>query len=299
MPTNSPATLREAYVQASSFLRQSGVLEPESNARLLLEHVLGESRSGLLLRWGEPFPASRRAVWETLLARKADGEPVQYIIGEQEFYGLPFTVTPDVLIPRPETELLVEQVARLGAGLWPEERNATGPTVADIGTGSGAIAVSLAVQRPSWRLTASDLSAAALGVARINAARHGVADRIAWVEGDLLEPWLRNGQRLDAVVSNPPYIPLTEEASLQKEVRLFEPHLALFGGSDGLAPYRRMAEQIGRLPAPPQLVGVEVGQGQAPEVGRLLGQAAAWDELVFIRDLAGIERHVIAYRHKK
>lgn len=295
MSVKRPATIREAYVEASSFLQRSGVREPEANARLLLEHLLGESRSGLLLRWPEPFPPEREADWQRLLERKASGEPVQYIVGEQEFYGLPFKVTPAVLIPRPETELLVEQIVRIGRQLWGE---GAAPRVADIGTGSGAIAVSLAVQCPGWQVMASDISPSALEVARENAARHRVEERVAFVEGDLLGPWIERGERLDAVVSNPPYIPEGEEPALQPEVRLYEPHTALFGGADGLDPYRRLTEQLRRLPAMPQLVGFEVGQGQAADVRGLLEEAADWDEVLIVPDLAGIDRHVIAYQKK-
>lgn len=297
-------TIREAYAEASSFLRQRGVREPEANAGRLLEHLLGESRSGLLLRWPEPFPREREADWQRLLERKASGEPVQYIIGEQEFYGLPFTVTPAVLIPRPETELLVEQVVLLGRQLFggaaagPGAGGVASPTVADVGTGSGAIAVSLAVQCQAWRVTASDIAPDALAVARANAERNGVAERVAFVEGDLLGPWIERGERLDLVVSNPPYIPEADEAGLQPEVRLFEPRTALYGGADGLEPYRRLTAQLGELPAMPALVGFEVGQGQADEVRRLLERAADWDEVRIVPDLAGIDRHVIAFRNK-
>lgn len=296
-------TIREAYAEASSFLRRSGIMEPESNARLLLEHLLGESRSGLLLRWSEPFPEEKEAEWQKLLSRKAEGEPVQYMIGEQEFYGLPFQVTPAVLIPRPETELLVEEVIRLGRRLWNTGRGdagggalRVGPTIADVGTGSGAIAVSLAAHCPFWRIMASDISRAALDVARSNAARHGLAERITFLEGDLLGPWIERGEQLDLVVSNPPYIPEADEAGLQPEVRLHEPRTALYGGADGLEMYRRMTEQLSALPTMPSLVGFEVGQGQSSEVKRMLECAADWHEIAVISDLAGIERHVIAWR---
>ncbi|CAG7655663.1 peptide chain release factor N(5)-glutamine methyltransferase [Paenibacillus allorhizosphaerae] len=290
-------TIREAYAEASSFLRQRGVREPEANAQRLLEHLLGEDRSGLLLRWPEPFPQEREADWQRLLERKASGEPVQYMIGEQEFYGLPFAVTPAVLIPRPETELLVEAVVTLGRRLWETgARKSESPVVCDVGTGSGAIAVSLAVQRPEWRVLASDISPDALKVAEANAARNGMQERIAFMEGDLLVPYIERGIKLDAVVSNPPYIPEEDEAGLQPEVRLYEPRTALYGGVDGLVLYRRLTSQLAELPALPSLVGFEVGQGQAGEVRRLLEQAADWDEVRVIPDLAGIERHVIAYR---
>ncbi|WP_210023265.1 MULTISPECIES: peptide chain release factor N(5)-glutamine methyltransferase [unclassified Paenibacillus] len=289
-------TIREAYAEASSFLRRSGVGEPEANAGRLLEYLLGESRSGLLLRWPEPFPQERDADWQRLIERKASGEPVQYIVGEQEFYGLPYAVTPEVLIPRPETELLVEQVILLGRQLWDEGEE---PAVADVGTGSGAIAVSLAVQCPRWRVMASDISPGALEVAQANAARHGVAERVAFMEGDLLGPWIERGERLDLVVSNPPYIPEADEAGLQPEVRLFEPRTALYGGEDGMEPYRRLTAQLAELPAVPAMVGFEVGMGQAGEVRHLLERAADWDEIRIVPDLAGIERHVIAFRRRR
>ncbi|TDF93564.1 N5-glutamine methyltransferase family protein [Paenibacillus piri] len=357
-------TIREAYVEASSFLEAHQVRDAASCAELLLQHVLGCSRSELLLRWRELFSVEQLELLRQLLARKAAGEPVQYITGEQEFYGLPFKVTPAVLIPRPETELLVEQIVLIGRLLWPEGRSAEGggaaavrslaaraaepegrsadgitggdaaaegvqaaqlearsaegvldrgkgasaaagdwgrtasaPLIADIGAGSGAIAVSLAVQCPSWRIMSSDISPAALAVAAANAERHGVGGQVAFLEGDLLAPYIERGLRLDAVVSNPPYIPEADEAGLQPEVRLHEPRTALYGGADGLDLYRRLAVQLKELPALPSLVGLEVGYGQADEVAKLLREAADWDEVRIVPDLAGIDRHVIGIRY--
>lgn len=359
-------------------MRDAGVTEPESCAMLLLEHLLGIGRSELLLRWPEPFPAAREAAWQELLRRKASGEPVQYITREQEFYGLPFRVTPAVLIPRPETELLVEEALRLGRELWPTERpdaehevpaglstgpeepdrgsggetasgvaarcsatasgpeglgtdsvaetasgvaarcpaSASGPealgpesggvsgpsaaayspAVADIGVGSGAIAVTLAVNAPDWRIYGSDISAEALRVARSNAECYEAGRSITFYEGDLLTPFIQRGIRLDMVLSNPPYIPDEDEAGLQPEVRLFEPRTALFGGPDGLGLYRRLTAQLRELPALPHVVGLEVGQGQASAVRELLAAAGRWDEIRIVPDLAGIERHVFAIR---
>uniref|UniRef100_UPI0005A76B6D N5-glutamine methyltransferase family protein n=1 Tax=Paenibacillus gorillae TaxID=1243662 RepID=UPI0005A76B6D len=162
-------TIREACLQASSFLAGHGVEESRSNAELLLLHVLKVERSVLLRDWSfEQFPPEKAEAWVQAVRRKAEGEPVQYIIGEQWFYGRPFTVTPAVLIPRPETELLVEAVLEAADSIWPPEGAAV-PTVLDVGTGSGAIAVTLASQRPRWRVSASDLSPDALEVARMNA----------------------------------------------------------------------------------------------------------------------------------
>ncbi|XEC95301.1 peptide chain release factor N(5)-glutamine methyltransferase [Paenibacillus tarimensis] len=332
----SGMTLREACLQASSLLSEEGVSEPRSNAELLLMHLLDLGRAELLRDWGEPMPPESWERWTESIARKAAGEPVQYITGEQWFYGLPFHVEPGVLIPRPETELLVEAVLEAADVLWPDAADAGGaggwieplrqadaeegsgrigkgavaeaPTVLDVGAGSGAIAVTLAAQRHAWRVYASDLSEDALRVARTNAARHGAGARVTFVQGDLLGPFmaLRPGQsggvarrgiaglRADILVSNPPYIPARELAHLQREVRDYEPRLALDGGADGLEPYRRMLEQLPGLAALPRIVAFELGIGQAREVAGLLQEFSVWTDIRIIRDYAGIERHVMA-----
>lgn len=278
----------EARKEASSFLAAAGVSEPDSNAELLLRHVLGMSGAAYLAALRDPFPADKKDAWEAVIRRKAAGEPAQYIIGDQEFYGLTFQVTPDVLIPRPETELLVERIAAEGDSLWP----GGAPAAADIGTGSGAIAAALAHLRPAWRITASDISPEALAVAQENVRRLGLA--VKFKQGNLLEPFA--GEPLDIVVSNPPYIPAEDIAHLQPEVRDFEPRGALDGGPDGLAPYRAMMAQLALLPAPPRLIGFELGMGQAEAVADMLRAAGFWDEIVTIPDLAGIDRHVIGIR---
>ncbi|MEF2968212.1 peptide chain release factor N(5)-glutamine methyltransferase [Paenibacillus sp. M1] len=275
----------EARKEASSFLAAHGIQEPESNAELLLRHVLGLSGAAYLAALRDPFPAERRAAWEEAISRKAAGEPAQYIIGEQEFYGLAFKVTPAVLIPRPETELLVEAIVREADRLWP----GGAPYAADIGTGSGAIAAALAHLRPSWRVAASDISPEALDVARGNVRRLGLD--VAFKQGNLLEPFA--GEPLDIVVSNPPYIPAADIAGLQPEVRDYEPRGALDGGPDGLTPYRAMMAQLPLLPRPPRLIGFELGLGQAGEVAELLRQAGWWRDIITIKDLAGIDRHVL------
>jgi release factor glutamine methyltransferase len=336
-------SLREAFAEASSFFMNRGILEPQSNAQLLLAHVLGLSSTAYYMALPEPFPAAARAAWEDAVTRKAAGEPAQYIMGEQEFYGLLFEVTPAVLIPRPETELLVEAVLQQAERLWPGRAMLAAPTpadcalevgeatkcegqavlqdeaaphvgevglqgeatllagaapglpgpaslvAADIGTGSGAIAVTLAALAPRWRVYASDISPTALRVAERNAARHAVA--VAFYEGNLLAPFA--GMKLDILVSNPPYIPAEDIAGLQREVRDFEPRLALDGGTDGLLPYRIMMEQIAILSEPPRLVGFELGMGQAEDVAELLRQSGHWNEIITIPDLAGIDRHVL------
>ncbi|MNP35092.1 Release factor glutamine methyltransferase [compost metagenome] len=214
-----------------------------------------------------------------------------------------------MLIPRPETELLVEAVLQQAERLWPgrsiaapdalaaphaaASASASAPLVAaDIGTGSGAIAVTLAAQAPRWRVHASDISPAALRVAAGNAARLQAA--VAFREGNLLAPFA--GMALDILVSNPPYIPAEDIAGLQREVRDFEPRLALDGGADGLLPYRMMMEQITLLAAPPRLIGFELGMGQAEDIAELLRGTGHWNEIMTIPDYAGIDRHVLGVR---
>ncbi|GIP21820.1 release factor glutamine methyltransferase [Paenibacillus sp. J22TS3] len=282
---SSGLLLIEAFKEASSFLAAAGLQEPESNAELLLRHVLGLSGAEYLMALRDPFPAQHAPAWEEAIRRKAAGEPAQYITGEQEFYGLTFKVTPAVLIPRPETELLVEAIAAEGAKLWP----GGAPRTADIGTGSGAIAAALKTLRPAWQIAAGDLSPDALALARENASRLGL--EITFKQGNLLEPFA--GEPLDIVVSNPPYIPAADIEELQPEVRDYEPRLALDGGPDGLAPYRVMMRQLQLLPAPPRLIGFELGMGQAGDVAELLREAGHWEEIMTIPDLAGIDRHVV------
>ena len=219
------------------------------------------------------------------MERRVEGEPIQYITGVQEFYGLALAVTPAVLIPRPETELLVEAVlGRLPrAGVL---------RVADVGTGSGAIAIALAWHLAEARVVAIDCSAEALVVARRNAAAHGVEERIEFVEGDLLGG-LAAGAPLDAVVSNPPYIPEDDRAGLERQVREFEPGLALFAGQDGMAMYDRLLPQAWARLQPGGLLALEIGAGQREAVARRLG---AWAGVQFLEDLRGIPRTVLARR---
>lgn len=300
-------TLRETCIRAAAWLESHAVEEPRSNAELLLMHVLGLDRAALLFGWNELFPSEKEEEWKSLVQRKAQGEPIQYMIGEQWFHGRPFAVSPAVLIPRPETELLVEAVLEAADRLWPSAagHDAPAPTVVDVGTGSGAIAVTLAAQRPRWRVCASDLSPDALEVARTNAIRHHTADRMAFVQGDLLAPFLRGreqqehvGLRIDVLVSNPPYIPAADLQGLQREVRDYEPRLALDGGADGLDPYRIMLEQLRSLEQIPAIVAFELGIGQPRVIAQMMREMGEWDDIRTITDYGGIERHIIAVRSK-
>ncbi|CAM3556181.1 MULTISPECIES: peptide chain release factor N(5)-glutamine methyltransferase [Paenibacillus] len=280
-------SIREAFLEASSFLDGIGIMEPQRNAQLLLEHVLGLTGTAYYVALGDDFPEDRRSEFEAVINRKAEGVPAQYITGEQEFYGRPFEVTPAVLIPRPETELLVEAVLKYGNQLAPQPGERL--TAVEIGTGSGAIAVTLVLEAKGLRMLASDISPQALDVARRNASRLG-AD-VEFRQGNLLEPFA--GLAPDMIVSNPPYIPASDIEELQPEVRDHEPRTALDGGPDGLYPYRVMMDQLPLLATPPRLIAFELGMGQAQDVADMLRAAGHWDEIVTIPDLAGIDRHVL------
>jgi release factor glutamine methyltransferase len=224
---------------------------------------------------------------------------VQYLTGHQEFWGLDFEVTPDVLIPRPETEHVVEvALARMCA------RRSETLRVADVGTGSGCLAVALAAELPRARIFATDISAAGLAIARRNAAKHGVATRIEFLECNLLDAFLRDGAAraaapdvaFDLIVSNPPYVALADAASLQREVRDHEPAAALFAGESGLDVYAPLIRQAEELLAPGGLLIVELGYNAADHAGTLLS-SANWREFALVNDLAGIARVASALRN--
>jgi release factor glutamine methyltransferase len=254
------------------------------DAEALLLHHIGKNRAWLMAHGDEEFAGCRAVSYAAILKRRARGEPIQYITGETEFYGLPFRVTPDVLIPRQETEHLVEKVIALCGGL--EE-----PRIVDVGTGSGAIAVALAHELPQARVTAIDVSDAALAVARENAQRNGVAERMVFAQGDLLEPV--KGELFDVVASNPPYVPEEDRASLDVEVREYEPEQALFGGLGGMDLYRRLIPQATDTLAPGGHIVLEISYGQRRAIEALL-TAGGYEEIEFVPDLQGIARVAIA-----
>jgi release factor glutamine methyltransferase len=221
-----------------------------------------------------------------MLDRRIAGEPMQYISGEAEFRGLPFLVNRHVLIPRPETEHLVEKVVALAA-------NFRGPRILDVGTGSGAIAISLAHECPAAVVTATDISRSALDLARQNAARLGFANRIRFLEGDLLTPVA--GESFDIVVSNPPYVPERDRAGLSVEVRDYEPAQALFAGEDGLAVFRLLIPAAFAALAPGGFLAMEIGFGQEFAIAALLA-ASRFTQIEFTADLQGIPRVASAQR---
>jgi release factor glutamine methyltransferase len=256
------------------------------DAEFLMMHVLGRDRAWMLAYWRDEAGTDCSIPYHSVIERRRAGEPIQYITGEAEFYGLPFHVNRDVLIPRPETEHAVEKALAPAAGF-------ARPRIVDVGAGSGAIAVALAHNLPEAAVTATDLSAAALEVARGNAARNGVAERIRFLEGDLLEPV--GGEQFEIVISNPPYVAEGDRASLAVEVREYEPARALFAGEDGLAVYRRLIPQAHGALVSGGLVVLEIGLGQEGEVRGLLGDAG-FREIEAAADLRGIARVMSAMR---
>lgn len=276
-------TVREALANAGQRLAGAGVEGAAQEALWLMAHVLGTTAGAVRMRSGEPLGHADADAFAALVARRAEREPLQYIIGTEEFMGMNFRVNPAVLIPRFDTETLVRAAAA----------QLSGPVrVADIGTGSGAIAVGVAWLLPEARVVAVDISPEALAVARGNAEANAVANRIQFRTGDLLEPL--TGETFDAILSNPPYIPEAEWQVLMPEVREYEPKGALTPGADDLLFYRRLAEGGPHLLKPGGLLAVEVGYNQAAAVAELF--AGAGLQVTTHADTAGINRVVMGKR---
>jgi len=259
------------------------------DAETLLLHLFKRNNperntAWLIAHWNSP--TNHGAEFHALVERRLLGEPIQYILGETEFYGLPFLVTPGVLIPRPETEHLVEKALEVATQFM-------APRIVDLGAGSGAIAVTLAHKLPHAQITAIDLSFAALAVARENAERNGVSSRIRFLCGNLLAPVAE--ERFEIVVSNPPYVPSGDRASLAVEVRDYEPALALFAGDDGLEVYRRLIPAAFAALIPGGFVALEIGFGQSPAIAELLA-VSGFERIEFVQDLQSIPRVACAQR---
>ena len=288
MTTGSALSAHRLLERGASELREAGVSEARFEAELLLRHALGCTREALFARLHEPAGAEAAGHYFHLLERRRGRVPIQHILGTQEFYGLSFRVTPSVLIPRPETELVVDEaLVELSA------RSKSAPTIADVGCGSGCIAIAIARERPQATFFAIDASPAALAVARENAAAHGVDERITFLHGDLLDPLVERGEKLDLVVSNPPYVVDAEIGELAPEVKEHEPRMALAGGADGLATITRLLEGVGAVLDRGGVVVMEIGKGQdRPVAERVL--SVGLDLLRIVPDLAGIPRVVVA-----
>lgn len=256
------------------------------DAETLLLHVLGKEKAWLMAHSDEELSGEQATHYVKLLERRFLGEPIQYITGHAEFYGLPFRVAPDVLIPRPETEHLVEKVIALAAGFH-------SPRIVDLGTGSGAIAIALAHHLPNAAITAIDVSSEALAIASGNAESNAVSHCIRFRLGDLFDAV--TGEQFDIVVSNPPYVPLTDHDSLAVEVRDHEPAIALFAGNDGLDIYRRLIPTAFTALVPGGFIALEIGFGQSPAIAALLANSG-FDQIEFAHDLQNIPRVASARR---
>ncbi len=277
-----PRTIGEALARGRAACAAEGAILTPATAQALLAHVTGRGRAWLLTHVEEPLSAEAAERFISLLERAADGEPLAYLIGEREFYGLLFSVTPDVLIPRPETEALVDV-----ALAWAHTRGLPAPRIVDVGTGSGAIAVTLALKLPQARIVAVDIAWEALLIAQVNALRHGVAERLGFVLGDLLAALIGP---FDAIIANLPYVSEAELEAL--EVGRWEPRIALDGGSDGLDLIRRLLGQAPRRLAPGGLLALEIGADQGKRVEALCHAAFPYAEVAILPDLAGLDRIV-------
>ena len=318
--------VRSALKQGIAQLRGADVPSFTLAAELLLLHTLGRDRTWLYAHPEESVSEADAARFQKLLARRAAGEPTQHLTGKQEFWGLEFEVTPDVLIPRPETEHVIEialdrlAVREIRAGRK-QTLTGEGLQIADVGTGSGCIAIALAKELPGARILATDISDAALAIARRNAARHNFSERIRFVECNLFsdahvsdaetsavepqQPAPLPGKvsaanetlssPFDLIVSNSPYIGRNEKDSLQREVREHEPEVALYGGEEGYELYADLIAQAGRHLKPGGLLVLELGHNSRPAVQPLL-DTRNWTNVGVTKDLAGIERVIAAER---
>lgn len=282
-------TIHALVAAARQRLREAGIPDAEADfdARLLAERLLGWDATRYLTYADQAPPPGFADRYHALIQRRAEREPVAYISGVQEFWGLSFEVSPAVLIPRPETELIVE----IFLERWPDRDHVL--RVADVCTGSGCLAVAIATERPQVEIVAVDISTDALTIARRNAERHGVSGRIRWVRTDVLQ---HVPGPFDAIVSNPPYVPAVEAETLQPEVIEHEPRLALVAGSDGLGVIRRLlAHAATRLRMGGGLI-FEFGFGQAQAVRQLIVQTAGLELLEIRRDLQSIPRTAVVQR---
>jgi len=278
-------TVKSLLEWTTGYFVRNNLDNPRLEAELLLAHVLGTDRVGLYVNYHQPVNREERCRYRELIKRRVCGEPVAYLTGKKEFFSLDFEVTPEVLIPRSDTEAMVEKAVALGRAMGGAIK------VADVGTGSGAIAVALAVHLPQARVFAIDISPSCAEVAARNAARHQVRERIEFLIGDLLVPIESSGVTLDMVVANLPYVPTSEWENLASEVKDFEPRSALDGGEDGLACYRRLMPQARSCLREGGYILVEIAWNQGRAMKSLMG--SYFDVVEIGQDLTGRDRFVV------
>lgn len=285
--STEPWTIRRLLTWTEGFLREKAIDSPRLDAQILLAHVLKCKRIDLYVRSDEEPSEPVRTAFKDLIRRRVEGCPVAYLVGQREFYLLTFEVNPAVLIPRPETELLVTEALRLLKGK-------EAPKVIDIGTGSGCIALAIARHHASAQVTATDISGEALAVARRNAERLNLSARVRFLQGDLLEP-VRE-EKFDLMASNPPYVSADEFPQLMKEVRDFEPRLALDGGPNGLVVYRRLIEAAPAHLNPGGHLLLEIGATQENPIREMLAASGSFEGISTHRDGLKLPRVIEAKR---
>ncbi len=288
MQINKEKTIREAHQWASSFLKEHQIETPDLEAEVFIRHLYNWDRTKFFFYLNQEIEKEKYGQLQEMVERRIKHEPLQYIIGVQEFYGRDFHVNPNVLIPRPETELLVEEVIKTATEMFGKENELI--KVIDIGTGSGAIAITLALEKPSWELHTVDISDKALETARKNG-EHLKAN-VNFHLGNALEPAIAQGIKVDIIVSNPPYIPSEDINTLMEEVKNHEPILALDGGEDGLDFYRDIIEKADYVLNHPGFIAFEIGIGQELAIKNLFELKGA-TQVKIINDFQDIPRIVI------
>ncbi len=274
----------------TDYFQRNNVSEPRTSAEVLLAHVLAEDRLFLYLNYDRPMETNELAAYRACIKRRLGGEPNQYITGIQEFWSLPLRVSPDVLIPRPETEVLVEAVLEF------LDKYGSNVDILDLGTGSGAIAIALARELPAARIMATDLSLAALRLAQENAKLHQVDERILFVRGDMFAAIPGASQKFRVVVTNPPYISHAEILELHREIRDFEPRHALDGGPDGLAAIRHIVAEAPTVLSQAGGLFMEMGAGQAENVSGLVLESHEYRSFHIRKDYTGLDRVLVAIK---
>ncbi len=288
-------TIGRLLTWTTDFLREKGADNPRLDAEVLLAHARTCPRIELYTAFEQEPDEPVRTAFRELVRRRAEGTPVAYLVGHREFFSLEFCVTPEVLIPRPETELVV--VRGIDLAKQSGHDSVSGLQIADVGTGSGVLAVCLAKHLPGAHVTAIDVSQSALKVARKNAARHQVAERITFLCGDLFAECSSDAM-FDLVVSNPPYVSSTEMSQLDAGVHNHEPHLALDGGEQGMAVYRQLVPQAAARLRPGGWLLMEVGPSNAEQVEELVAATAGLTAKETLSDLANLPRVVQAQREE-
>jgi release factor glutamine methyltransferase len=287
-------TLAEILTWARGCFRDHGIQNPALNAELLLAHSLNVKREGLYIHLQDSIGEKEKKALEELIKRRVSGEPLQYILGHQEFWSVDLRVDPSVLIPRADTELLVEQALFILSNISTERP----PSVLEIGTGSGAVAIALAREVETISLVATDISMKALLIASQNAQKSGISGKIQFIQGDLFGAFrlVERKEPFDLILSNPPYIIRSEIERLAREVKDFEPALALDGGEDGFDFHRAIISQSPKYLRRGGWLLLEVGQGQALEVSEMVEKMKIFNPSEGIQDLSGIERVVKAQK---